>query len=109
MKVTMDRYNADWNIVRRGWETHVLGKGRSFRTAEEAVRTYYEEDPKITDQYMDSFVIVDESGMPVGPIKDGDSVIFFNFSRGSNERVSPVHIDSIANLASSNSSNARFK
>ncbi|MBN2060222.1 MAG: 2,3-bisphosphoglycerate-independent phosphoglycerate mutase [Deltaproteobacteria bacterium] len=79
MKVTMDRYNADWNIVKRGWETHVLGKGRSFRTAEEAVRTYYKEDPQITDQYMGPFVIVDDSGVPVGRIKDGDSVIFFNF------------------------------
>ena len=31
MKVTMDRYNADWNIVKRGWDTHVLGKGRFGR------------------------------------------------------------------------------
>jgi len=79
MKVTMDRYNADWNIVKRGWEAHVLGKGRPFRSAEEAVRTYYAEDPEITDQYMDPFVVVDEKGRPVGPIRDGDAVIFFNF------------------------------
>ena len=26
MIITMDRYNADWNMVKRGWETHVLGK-----------------------------------------------------------------------------------
>ena len=37
MKVTMDRYNADWNIVKRGWEAHVLGNGRFFYTASEAV------------------------------------------------------------------------
>jgi 2,3-bisphosphoglycerate-independent phosphoglycerate mutase len=79
MKVTMDRYNADWDIVRRGWEAHVLGKGRGFRSAEEAVKTYYEEDPDITDQYLDPFVIVHPDGDPVGRIEGGDAVIFFNF------------------------------
>ena len=79
MKVTMDRYNADWNIVKRGWEAHVLGKGRSFRSAEEAIKTFYDEDAGITDQYMDAFVVVDQKGRPVGPIVDGDAVICFNF------------------------------
>ena len=79
MKVTMDRYNADWGIVQRGWEAHVLGRGRPFRSAEEAVRTFYEEDPHITDQYLDAFVVVDNRERPVGPIRDGDAVIFFNF------------------------------
>jgi len=79
MKVTMDRYKADWNIVKRGWDAHVLGKGRHFKSAIEAVKTFYDEDPKITDQYLDSFVIVDDLGTPLGPILDGDSVIFFNF------------------------------
>lgn len=79
MKVTMDRYNADWNIVKRGWDAHVLGKGRRFKSAKEAIETYYAEDPEITDQYLDSFVIADKEGNPCGTIKDGDSVIFFNF------------------------------
>ena len=79
MKVTMDRYNADWNIVKRGWEAHVLGKGRYFHSALDAVNSYYDEDPHITDQYMAPFVIVDDAERPVGPIIDGDSVIFFNF------------------------------
>jgi 2,3-bisphosphoglycerate-independent phosphoglycerate mutase len=79
MRVTMDRYNADWDIVKRGWEAHVLGRGRAFQSAEEAVRSYYEEDPEITDQYMGEFVIVDAEGRPVGPMEDGDAVINFNF------------------------------
>ncbi len=79
MKVTMDRYEADWDVVKRGWDAHVLGRGRFFRTAADAIKTYYEEDPHITDQYMDSFVISGDSGRPVGPIEDGDAVIFFNF------------------------------
>jgi len=78
MVTTMDRYNADWSIVERGWKAHVLGRGRRFISAKEAVETYYAEDPKITDQYMDSFVI-DDDGSPVGTIEDGDSVVLFNF------------------------------
>ena len=78
MVTTMDRYNADWTIVKRGWEAHVLGKARMFKSASEAIETYYREDPKTTDQYLNSFVIA-EDGKPVGTINDGDSVVFFNF------------------------------
>jgi len=79
MKVTMDRYNSDWNIVKRGWAAHVLGWGRPFPSASVAVKTFYEEDPKATDQYLPAFVIADGSGMPNGTIHDGDAVIYFNF------------------------------
>ncbi len=78
MVVTMDRYNADWSIVERGWKAHVLGRGRRFTSARQAVETYYKEDPKATDQYLDSFVIEDD-GSPVGTIEDGDSVVLVNF------------------------------
>ncbi len=78
MVTTMDRYNADWSVVERGWKAHVLGIGRQFQSASEAVRTTYAEDPKMTDQYMDSFVIA-KDGKPVGTIQDGDAVVFFNF------------------------------
>ncbi len=79
MKVTMDRYNADWNIVKRGWDAHVNGIGRKFKSASEAIKTYYAEDPKITDQYMDAFVITGNDNEPAGKINDGDCVIFYNF------------------------------
>lgn len=79
MKVTMDRYNSDWNIVKRGWDAHVLGEGRKFYSASDAIKTFYAEDPKITDQYLPAFVITDNSGTPAGPIRDGDAVILFNF------------------------------
>ncbi|MBU0571765.1 MAG: 2,3-bisphosphoglycerate-independent phosphoglycerate mutase [Candidatus Omnitrophica bacterium] len=78
MLTTMDRYNADWRVVKKGWDAHVRGDARRFTSAAEAVETYYEEDPSMTDQYMDSFV-VEDAGQPVGRITDGDSVVFFNF------------------------------
>ena len=79
MVVTMDRYEADWRIVERGWKAHVLGEGRAFRSAKEAIQTYRSETPGLQDQLMGEFVVVDEQGKPVGPIVDGDTVIFFNF------------------------------
>jgi 2,3-bisphosphoglycerate-independent phosphoglycerate mutase len=78
MVTTMDRYNANWGVVERGWKAHVLGEGRGFASATEAIETYYREDPTVTDQYLDSFVVVQE-GKPVGPIQDGDAVVLFNF------------------------------
>ena len=78
MVTTMDRYEADWDIVKRGWEAHVLGKARPFKSATEAIETFRKEDPKITDQYLPAFTII-ENDKPVGTIEDGDSVILFNF------------------------------
>lgn len=77
MKITMDRYEADWNMVKLGWETHVLGKGRTFATASEAIETYRDE-LGVIDQDLPAFVIA-KDGEPVGPIVDKDSVILFNF------------------------------
>lgn len=78
MWITMDRYGADWSMVDRGWQTHVLGKGRQFVTAREAVETYRKEIPGIIDQDLKEFVIA-ENGKPIGTIEDGDSVVYFNF------------------------------
>ena len=79
MVTTMDRYEADWDIVKRGWEAHVLGKARPFASAREAIETFRREDPEdLTDQYLPAFTVCDAGG-PVGPIVDGDSVVFFNF------------------------------
>ena len=77
MYITMDRYEADWSMVERGWHTHVLGEGRKFNSALEAIKTYQEEDNS-TDQLMHEFVIC-EDGKPVGTIEDHDSVVLFNF------------------------------
>ncbi len=79
MVTTMDRYQADWRIVERGWRAHVLGQGRGFASAVEAIETSYREDPDVTDQYMTAFVIVDDDGRPVGTVEDGDAVVCFNF------------------------------
>ncbi|VAH81188.1 unnamed protein product [Triticum turgidum subsp. durum] len=79
MYVTMDRYENDWSVVKRGWDAQVLGEAPyKFPNALEAVKTLRAE-PKANDQYLPPFVIVDESGKSVGPIVDGDAVVTFNF------------------------------
>ena len=77
MQATMDRYEANWGMVELGWKTHVLGEGRAFASAEDAINTYRAE-LKVIDQDLPPFVI-EKEGKPVGTINDGDSVIFYNF------------------------------
>ncbi len=78
MFITMDRYNADWAMVERGWDTHVKAEGRRFSSMKQAVESFREENPGILDQDLPAFII-ERNGQPLGPILDGDSVIFFNF------------------------------
>ena len=78
MKVTMDRYQADWKMVELGWNTHVKGEGRQFAGAAEAIETYRNENEGIIDQDLPAFVIA-ENGEPVGRITAKDSVVLYNF------------------------------
>ena len=77
MQVTMDRYEANWGMVEKGWRTHVQGLGRSFASAAEAIETYRAETGCI-DQDLPAFVVA-RNGEPVAKIANGDSVILFNF------------------------------
>ena len=76
--ITMDRYDANWAMVEKGWKTHVLGEGPQYASASAAVQALREQFPKTIDQDLPPFVIA-EDGKPVGTIEDGDSVVFFNF------------------------------
>ena len=92
MYVTMDRYEADWNIVKRGWDVMVhgeldpsivkecaegwTGRFRSFAEAVEGARKMF---PKKTDQDYPPWVIVDDQDAPVGKVVDGDIVVCFNY------------------------------
>lgn len=78
MLVTMDRYDADWEMVHIGWQTHVLGVARMFASATEAITTYRFETENLSDQYIPAWVI-EKDGEAIAPIQDGDSVVFFNF------------------------------
>lgn len=77
MKITMDRYQADWSMVEKGWNVHVLGEGKQFASAKEAIETYRKE-LNVIDQDLPGFVVA-KDGKPVGPMVDNDSVVLFNF------------------------------
>lgn len=79
MNTTMDRYEADWDIVARGWAAHALGTARPFTSAADALKTLRSEDPTVSDQYLPSFTIVDAGGSPIGAMKSNDAVVLFNF------------------------------
>ena len=78
MVITMDRYEADWGMIERGWATHVLAEGQRFPSLSDAVKGLRAADPSVIDQNLPPFVI-ERDGEPFAPIQDGDSVVFFNF------------------------------
>ena len=81
--ITMDRYDANWPMVARGWRTHVLGEGPQFASASAAVIGLREMHPGTIDQDLPEFVIAEFEenghGRPIGTIEDGDAVVLFNF------------------------------
>lgn len=84
----MDRDNR-WDRVEMAYRCLTGEKAeRTARTAAEAVQSCYD-NPIDSDRNGDEFVIpswiVDEQGQPVGCIKDGDSVVFYNY-RGDRPR-----------------------
>ncbi len=78
MKVTMDRYEADWRMVELGWKTHVRGEGALYPSAQAAIEDLRAKNPGVLDQDLPAFVVA-KDGQPIGPIVDHDSVILFNF------------------------------
>ncbi|WP_417068611.1 2,3-bisphosphoglycerate-independent phosphoglycerate mutase [Niveibacterium terrae] len=76
--ITMDRYDANWPMVEKGWHTHVLGEGTQFANATDAINGLRAQHPGTIDQDLPEFVIA-EGGKPIGTIEDGDSVVFYNF------------------------------
>ena len=80
MVATADRYENDWPMVQRGWELMVRGESeRHFTSAEEAIQALRAADPAVQDQYLPDFVVVDAAGQPVGPVRQGDAFIYYDF------------------------------
>lgn len=72
----MDR-NQNWDRVQKGYEA-IIGMAKlTARDPLEVVRLSYQKN--IGDEFIESTTIIDEQGKPVGPVQEGDSVIFFNF------------------------------
>ena len=72
----MDRDNR-WERTQKAYDAMVSGQGPRGRSAVEYIRKSYEAG--VTDEFVEPGTIVDANDQPIGPIRDGDSVIFFNF------------------------------
>ena len=80
MTTTADRYENDWDMVKRGWDMMMNGKAENyFSSATEAIEKLRAKNPGIQDQNLPAFVIVDENTQPVGKVEKGDSFIYFDF------------------------------
>jgi 2,3-bisphosphoglycerate-independent phosphoglycerate mutase len=80
MVTTMDRYEADWSIVERGYHAHVLGEGPMFADALTAIVEMRKEH-SVDDQYLPHWVVRDpeNSEKPIAQIDENHNVIFYNF------------------------------
>lgn len=78
----MDR-DTRWDRVQRAYECLTLGKGHKAPTAAEAVQQSYAKN--VTDEFIEPTAVIGDDGQPIGTIKDGDGVVFFNF-RGDRTR-----------------------
>ncbi len=80
MVAVSDRYENDWGMVEKGFKMMRDGlAGLYSRSAAEAVLELRRENSEIQDQNLPPFVVVDENGAPVGKIKNGDALIYFDF------------------------------
>lgn len=72
----MDRDNR-WERIEKAYAAMVMGKGEEGRSAKEIINRSY--SVGISDEFMLPSTILDDKGMPIGRIADGDSLIFINF------------------------------
>jgi 2,3-bisphosphoglycerate-independent phosphoglycerate mutase len=72
----MDR-DKRWERIKLAYDAIVHGKGRTARSAREAIERSYSEG--VTDEFIVPCVIVDEEGQPVATASHGDAFIHFNF------------------------------
>ncbi|MBI4377673.1 MAG: 2,3-bisphosphoglycerate-independent phosphoglycerate mutase [Nitrospinae bacterium] len=72
----MDR-DKRWERTKKAHDAIVCGIGNRYRNPEEALQKSYQN--KVTDEFVLPSVIVDDEDKPIGTIKEGDSVICYNF------------------------------
>ncbi len=72
----MDRDHR-WERVEKAYRAFVDGVGEKTTDPIAAVQASY--DKGTTDEFIEPIVVTGQNGQPVGPIRDGDAVIFFNF------------------------------
>ena len=86
----MDR-DKNWERVEKAYLAMVTGQGVKAANARAAVQQSYE--LRATDEFVEPTVIVDSGGQPVGLVRDGDSIIFFNFRADRARQITRAFVD----------------
>lgn len=86
----MDR-DQRWERVQASYDAMVLGLGKKAPSALAAVESSYEN--RVTDEFIEPVVMVDEQGHPQGTIQDGDSMVFFNFRADRARQITRALVD----------------
>ncbi|MGI6065868.1 MAG: 2,3-bisphosphoglycerate-independent phosphoglycerate mutase [Bacillota bacterium] len=86
----MDR-DQRWDRVARAYKAMVYGEGLKASLPKVAVEQSY--DKRVTDEFVEPTVIVDESGSPQATINTGDSVIFYNFRADRAREITRAFVD----------------
>ena len=80
MVCVADRYESDWNVVKRGFDMMVKGEADyAFHSVTEGIEALRRDIPGVQDQNLPPFVVMDENEKPVGLIATGDVLIYFDF------------------------------
>jgi 2,3-bisphosphoglycerate-independent phosphoglycerate mutase len=72
----MDR-DKRWERIKEAYDLIVHGKGKPTTSILDAMKDSYNNE--VTDEFMKPIVVVDINGNPIGKLKEGDVVVFFNF------------------------------
>ena len=73
---SMDR-DKRWERVKEGYDLIVSGTGSPTTNILDAMQASF--DAGVTDEFMKPFVVVDNNSKPLGLVKEGDVIVFFNF------------------------------
>lgn len=85
----MDRDNR-WERVERAWRAIALGEGARAASATAAIAASYAAG--VTDEFVEPAAIT-RDGVPVGPVAEGDALVFFNFRPDRAREITRAFVD----------------
>lgn len=83
----MDRDNR-WERVKLAYDLLVHGNGIASNNISESIQSSYDEG--VSDEFIQPIVKIDNNGLPIGKIEEGDVVICFNFRTDRGREITTV-------------------
>lgn len=86
----MDR-DQRWERLEKGYQAIAYGVGKFAASALSAVENSY--DVRVSDEFILPTVITDDEGKPIGHVREGDSILFFNFRSDRAREITRAFVD----------------